>query len=717
MMFQPKTYELVNRMLSGECGRPLKDRMGLVIKDTAYYASLSLAKKQMYCIQTIAKEAPVLLIEGELIVGAATLGAARRGRVSAYSAAKLDIQPEIDRFDFVGTNHVTLGFDRVLHIGLDALREEVEASLEHHRALGHTEQVDNLEAMLGCLDAADIWHARYLEALKERILTTQDEAACNRYKEIYRNLEKVPAKAPSNFKEAIQALWFLFAFQRLCGNWPGIGRIDEMLWPYLKKDLAEGKISEEEAREYIAHFWIKGAEWCNGEAVEEKDGTGDGQYYQNIILAGVDCQGRDITNPITYMVLDVVEATHISDFPVSVRIGRKSDPKLIRRVAEVMKLGYGILAVYNEDMVIDSLVKFGYPLEKARSFANDGCWEIQIPGATCFRYRTYDLLQLLQKDVLHMDSDGPSALPYMNFEELYQAFSKAHRSFLEKEVLGRSREMMYLNMDSLLASLFTEGCIESGIQYWCGGARYISHSPHPGGMPDTANNLLAIRKIVWEEKLMSLNELVDLLKKDWEGEELLRLHMRKKVAYYGNDDDTADEMMVRVYEDYVSSVESIESMPGILNPAGISTFGRQIEWSDHRFATASGNKKGEFLAHNIDPAPGTDLKGATAVIRSYTKLDMSRLPGGTALTLRLTPSVVKGEKGTDALASLLQSLVLLGGQFLQVDILDVEALQLAREYPDTHGNISVRVSGWSARFNTLNEQHQDMIMKTTEQQM
>ena len=716
-MFQPKTYELAKRMLSGECGRPLKESMGLVIRDTEYYDSLSMQKKQMYCIQTIAREAPILLIEGEYLAGAATLGAARRGRVPAYSAAKLQIQPEIDRYDFVGTNHVTLGFDRVLHMGLDALRLEVEESLKKHLAAGHAEQAENLEAMIGCLDAADIWHARYLEALQERIAEAKNAAVRARYEEIYRNLEPVPKKAPSNFKEAIQSLWFLFAFQRLCGNWPGIGRIDEMLWPYLEKDLAAGTITEEEAGEYIAHFWIKGAEWCNGEAVEEKDGTGDGQYYQNIILSGVDTQGNDITNPVTYMVLDVVEATHISDFPVSVRIGRNSDPKLIRRVAEVMKLGYGILAVYNEDVVIESLVKLGYPLEEARNFANDGCWEIQIPGKTCFRYTTYDLLRLLQTNVLHMDSDAPSDLPYTEFEELYQAFSVAHRSFLEKEVLGKSWERMKLDVFSLLASLLTDGCVESGIQYWHGGARYISHSPHPGGMPDAANNLLAIRKIVWEDKLMSLNELVDLLKNDWEGEELLRLAMRKKVTYYGNDDDTADDMMVRVYEDYVSAVESFPGIEGIITPAGISTFGRQIEWSNHRYATATGNKKGEFLAHNIDPAPGTDLKGATAVIRSYTKLDMSRLPGGTALTLRLAPSVVKGEKGTDALASLLQSLVLLGGQFLQVDILDVEALKLAREYPDTHGNISVRVSGWSARFNTLNEQHQDMVMKSTEQQM
>ncbi len=313
------------------------------------------------------------MIEGELVVGAATLGAARRGRVPAYSAAKLEIEPEINRYDFVGTNHVTLGFDRVLHIGLDSLRKEVEASLEKHRAAGHTEQVDSLEAMLGCLDAAGVWHDRYLKALAAQIETSTDAAVRQRYEEIYRNLEHVPEQAPANFKEAVQSLWFLFAFQRLCGNWPGIGRIDQMLWPYLEKDLAEGSITETEAREYIAHFWIKGAEWCNGEAEEERDGTGDGQYYQNIILAGVDEQGREITNPVTYMVLDVVEALHISDFPVSVRIGRGSDPHLIRRVAEVMKLGYGILAVYNEDLVIESLVKFGYPLEEARKFTNDGC--------------------------------------------------------------------------------------------------------------------------------------------------------------------------------------------------------------------------------------------------------------------------------------------------------------------------------------------------------
>ena len=186
---------------------------------------------------------------------------------------------------------------------------------------------------------------------------------------------------------------FTFAFIRLCGNWPGIGRIDYLLGDYLKKDLSDGVLSLDDAREILAHFFIKGCEWINGQEI----GSGDAQHYQNILLAGIDQDGNGVTNEVTYLVLDILEELGISDFPTSVRVNKNSDEKLLRRVAEVMRYGGGILAVYNEDLVIDALIKYGYEKREARGFANDGCWEVQIPGKTYFDYWPFDSLQLLQK--------------------------------------------------------------------------------------------------------------------------------------------------------------------------------------------------------------------------------------------------------------------------------------------------------------------------------
>ena len=714
----PATRDLARRMLCGENGRYLTETEAVAIDDSAAYAAMSVPQKQLCCVQAVAAKAPIRLIEGEYLAGSATLGAAKHGYTPACLAEKMD-DPDYDgRFDWIGTNHVTLGFEKALKIGYKGIRKELLASLETFRAMPESaernEKIDTLEAMYGCLEAASLWHERNMKALESRIETSLGPIQ-RRYKEIYENLRNVPENPPTNFKEALQSLWFMFAFLRLTGNWPGIGRIDKMLGGFLKEDLAAGRITLDEAREYIAHFWIKGAEWCNGDHQEVFGGSGDGQYYQNIILAGLDEEGHDVTNEVTYLVLDVIEELGISDYPVSVRLRPDSDPRLYRRVAEVMKLGGGILAIYNDQLVIDSLVDFGYPVEEARNFTNDGCWEIQIPGATCFRYYSYDLLGILQRDVLKMDEEGPSHLPYKSFDELFAAFSAAGKAYLQTEIIDKTPEMLHLPFNSLFASLLTEGCFTSGRQYWDGGARYLVFAAHPGGMPDTANALLALKKLVYDDKTLTLDELVDILKANWEGYETLRLTMRNKVTYYGNDDDTADAMMVRVYDDFIDSLHSLKSIDGYLNPAGISTFGKQIKWSHSRYATPDGHKAGEYLAHNIDPTPGTDLQGATAVVKSLTKMDLRKLPNGTPLTLRLLPSVVRGADGVEAVESLLRGFVSLGGIFLQFDILDVEALKEAQKNPDEYASLSVRVSGWSARFNTLNKEFQNMIIQSTGQ--
>lgn len=211
--------------------------------------------------------------------------------------------------------------------------------------------------------------------------------------------------------ESLQSLWFTFAFIRLCGNWPGIGRLDVLLGPYLEADLAAGCLTLDEARELLAHFLIKGCEWISG----GNYGSGDAQHYQNIVLGGIGVDGEDVVNAVTWLTLDVLEELGISDFPTTVRLNRNSDPKLLRRVAEVMRFGGGILAIYNEDLVVESLTRYGYGPDEARAFANDGCWEVQIPGATCFQYIPFDALGVLQHKTLR---DYAEDVVFPDFESL-----------------------------------------------------------------------------------------------------------------------------------------------------------------------------------------------------------------------------------------------------------------------------------------------------------
>ncbi len=571
---------------------------------------------------------------------------------------------------------------------------------------------DLLTSMLGCLDAAETFHRRYMEALDARIASS-DGAERETWQRVRTALARVPENPPETFHEAVQSLWFMYAFQRLMGTWSGIGRIDAMLGPYLERDLAEGRITLDEAREILAHFWIKGVEWTGFNTVA---GSGDAQFYQNIILSGVDEDGRDLTNPVTYLVLDIVEELHISDFPIAVRLNRSTPTELLRRMAEVQRHGGGIVAMYNEEVVIDGLVKFGYSLRDARRFTNDGCWEILVPGETAFLYSPFDALGMLH-EVLGIKTPDAPAPEFATFEELYAAWRGRIAAHLEGH--HRAADGMFdYDHPSPLVSMFVDDCIERGLGYYERGARYTVAAPHAGGMANVADSLLVLDRLVYQERALSLAEFVEILRNDWQGQEHLRRSILSRFAFYGNDDDAADAMMQRVFDDYAALVAELPERNGVLRPAGLSTFGREIEWAaatGPRTASPDGNRLGAVLATNFSPSPGADRRGPSAVLQSYCKMDFTKTPNGATVELKIHPESVRGEEGVEAMVGLMRAFVRLGGMFLHIDVADSALLRDAQEHPERYPNLAVRIAGWSARFVTINKQWQDMIIARTQQ--
>ena len=644
-------------------------------------------------VRLIALNAPLRIIDGEKLVGAATLKKAMGHIVPALCCPSV--------------SHTTLGFEKALAVGYKGIRKEIEERLSR----GGLDESGNklLHAMLSCLDSAKIWHGRYLDELKK--LSGEDEKHLDG---IMESLKNVPENPPETFREAVQSLWLLWNFQRLCGNLIAIGRIDKMLGHYLKRDLAAGIIGIDEARELIAHFWIKGCEWITANT---DAGGGDAQFWQNIVLGGVDEAGNDVANEVTYLVLDVVEELHISDFPIAVRISKKSDEMLLRRIAEIQRLGGGIIAVYNDDRIIPNLVDFGYPLSEARDFANDGCWEILIPGKTCFGYLPFDALIILQ-DVLGLDASDADLSQYTCFDELFEGFKiKLNNQIVQ--ITSRVVTALRNNgTPTVLADMLIDGCIEKGRSYYNLGPKYTAESPHAGGLPDVANSLQVIKKLVYEDQEFSLAELADILRNNWEGHEETRRKICSRFDFYGNDSEASNAMIQKVFDAYTGLVAGIPSNNGVLFPAGISTFGREANaFLPGRTASAAGSKKGDILALNFSPSPGTDKRGPTAVIKSHCAVDFSRLPGGTALELKILPSSLLGEEGIAALVGLMRSFVSLGGIFMQIDAVDTAMLRDAQEHPDKYPNLSVRVSGWSARFATLSKNYQEMLIVRSEQRV
>jgi formate C-acetyltransferase len=662
------------------------------VDDIENFGKMSELARYDAAIKRIALKSPLRICPDEKISGAATLGMAIRHYIPAtYNGKSVSY----------GMSHLTADFETVVKYGVNSIKAKV---LKAYPEFKGTESEEFIKSCLNCIEAFEIWHSRYLDALSNM----------PEYKANYENLKRVPFEPATSFYEAVQSIWFAFAFMRLCGNWPGIGRIDHLLGDYLKKDLKNGSITLDEAREILAHFFIKGCEWVNGQYI----GSGDAQHYQNILLGGIDEDGKEITNEVSYLVLDILEELGISDFPTTVRINKSTDGKFLRRVAEVMRYGGGTLAVYNEDLVIKALVNDGYPEREARKFANDGCWEVQIPGKTYFTYIPFDSLQILQKSTLNGYEQG---VAFDSFEGLYNAFisdlyKKVEEIYIDKisSLTDTTSLRRCWEWPCTVISLFEQGCIEKGASYIDGGPIYNIISPHIGGLADTVNSLYAIKKLVYDDKRVTLSDLLNILHNDWEGEEALRQYALNRYVYYGNDNDEVDELAARLLSDFADICTSFNGKCGYRFPAGVSTFGRQLEWAHMRLAVPYGRKAGEVLAANCSPTPNTDREGATAIIRSYCKADLSKLATGAALDIKLLPSSVEGENGLQALISLLRGFVSLGGFFMQPDVVDASVLKQAQENPKDYQTLSVRVSGWNARFVTLDKEWQDMVIEQNE---
>ena len=691
-----KTRQFAYDSLNRKYGIDTLKTMSISLDDVDNFNELSVLKKYDLAIMRIAEKAPIRICEGEKISGAATLGLAIKHTVPAtYNCTPV----------CSSISHLTVDFETVLKEGVNSIKIKAEEAYEKYRT---TEKEAFSKSCLNCIRAFERWHRRYLDALRD----------LPEYKANYDNLTRVPFEPAKSFYEAVQSLWFTFAFIRLCGNWPGIGRIDYLLGDYLKKDLENGTLSLNEAREILAHFFIKGCEWINGQFI----GSGDAQHYQNIVLGGIDENGKEVTNEVTYLVLDILEELGISDFPTTVRLNKNTDERLLRRVAEVMRYGGGILAVYNEDLIINALVKDGYDELEARNFANDGCWEVQIPGKTFFIYSPFDSLQILQQKTLR---GYDASVDFANFEELYRQYVFDLHNRVEAIFVDKQKKFANSGVPTkdwrwaeqppcTVVSLFEQGCIEKGLSYLEGGPIYNVNSPHIGGLSDTVNSLYAIKKLVFDEKKLSLRELLTILKNNWEGNEALRQYALNRYIYYGNDNDEVDEIASRLLSDFADICVSFNGKCGYRFPAGVSTFGRQLEWSTKRLASPHGRRSGEVLAANASPTPNTDKEGATAIIRSYCKADLSKLATGAALDIKLLPSSVQGEDGIGALVSLMRGFVALGGFFMQPDVVDASLLRKAQENPEEYQTLSVRVSGWNARFVTLNKEWQDMVIEQNE---
>ena len=654
-----------------------------------------------------AERSRIDILPEERLAGSASNAQARNHRIPGYPEGGWSTPG-------ASISHTTADFGDAVRKGLKGLEAEIRERMKNDE---NTHHQDFFLGLLDVIAAMRIWTNRYLGAYEEMLSDPKYAKHHENLRAVADRLRRVPENPPETFAEALQSFWSFFEFQRLCGNWTGLGRFDEILGPYLSHDLKEGVITLDEARELVAHFWIKGTEWCFGLLKDSRfrPGSGDAQNYQNIILGGIDKEGRQIENEVTFLVLDVVEELHISDYPVTVRLNSRTSDKLLRRIAEVQLLGGGIVSVYDEPVILRNLKNMGIPEGEARTFTNDGCWEIIIPGQTRFGYIPQDFLIPFQEALFAEKMPDTFGELCRNFLERVRLLAENVRKKIEaqclpgKEAPGDYPEMPVAHADVVL-SLLMPSCRESGCSYTLDGTRRVFKSIHMAGLPDAANSLYAIKKLVFEKKIISLPELVQILKDDWRDKEPLRLRFANGLRYYGNDNPEADELLRQVLHDCSAILNEKPRIGYVMVPAGVSTFGREIAFAPNRLATAFGKHAHEYLAPNLSPTPGTDKSPVTAVLNSYCRMDFADTPNGCPLDLRLSAGIRRSPGAAESLARLLKVFVEKQGLYLQIDTVDPEMLREAKKDPDRFPNLVVRISGWSARFASLSEEWQEMII-------
>jgi formate C-acetyltransferase len=536
--------------------------------------------------------------------------------------------------------------------------------------------------------------------------------------EIAERVRHVPANPPRTFMEALQSLWMTNVVLEISygeGNVFSQGRVDQYLYPYYESDLKADRIAHEKAVEAVEEYLVKLASVVIA-----------GQ--NNITLGGVNQAGEDATNEMSYIFLEALANVKALLNTISVRISSKTPRDFLRRALEVHRYTAG-MALYNDELIIDQLQKDGYSLEDARDYSIVGCVEPTGTGND-FSYTggngilpTIILLMALNEG--RAPSSGnrrvgaatPDPGTFKTFEDVKKAFVEQLSFIIDKLVrMAELKDQAFAEaFPCVLVSSTIEGCLESGKDITWGGARYNNSCINGQGLATVANSLAAIRWAVFEQKLVTMEELVNHLRNNFKDDQKLRQKLLHQAPKYGNGDEKADELAEWVAEVFSQEVRKHKcGRGGIYRPSMVSAAGSQILEGKLCGATPDGRLAGEAVSNGLSPVNGTEVNGMTAALRSAAQVGRALLTDGTAMNLRISPSLLRKEENIDKMASLVEGYFKLGGRNIQFNPLDTATLRDAQAHPEKYPDLTVKVSGYSARFIDLTKFLQDDIIERTE---
>jgi formate C-acetyltransferase len=568
---------------------------------------------------------------------------------------------------------------------------------------------------------------RYAELALRMAKEEKDEARKAELEKIAENCRRVPGKPPRTFHEAVQFVRFTqlaLSLETYDGQAISMGRMDQYLLPYYEEDVKTGILDREKATELIASLWIKIAEHVPLFDNMVELYFGGLLNTQAVTVGGMDRSGKDATNDLTYIICEATKQTALPVPNVHIRIHKHSPPKLQTIIAQMITAGTNNVGIFNDETIISSLTRKAIPLEEARNFATVGCVELAPFGtsftssdAALFNIALCFELALTNGESLIFDKQiGPKtgdSHTFQSIEEVIDAFRKQVAHFVQEMAIGSNcfeTANMVLKPTPFL-SLCVQDCFEAGRDITTGSARYNFTGVQGVGMADGADSLAAMNQLVFKEKKVSMNELLDALKDNFQGKEELRQLLINHAPKYGDDNEDADRFARLVAEIYSTEVEKHRNVRGGWFIPGMYSVTTHAPFGYNTGALPSGRQAGEPLSNGACPVAGAGKKGLTAALNSVAKIDYSLYPNGIAYTVTIDPSIISGKKGNDILAALIKSYFELGGMQIQFNVIEEKILVEAKKCPEAHRNLLVRVAGYSAYFTDLTEDVQNEIIK------
>lgn len=621
---------------------------------------------------------------------------------------------------------------KMYRIGLLDLKARIEkriSELDYIYDPEATDKQQELEAMAISCDAAILFAERHAELAEQMAKTETNPQRKRELEKIADVCHHVPAHAPRDLWEAIQMYWFvhLGTVTELNG-WDSMnpGHIDQHLFPFYQKGIEDGTLTREQAKELISCLWIK----FNNQPAPPKVGvtaleSGTYNDFTNINIGGVDREGRSAANDISFMILEIQEELHELQPGLSIHIAEQTPDEFLLAGIRVIRQGHGYPSVFNPDTYVREMTRAGKTLEDAREGGCSGCIEVGAFGKEAYLLTGYlntpKILEITLNNGIDpetgkkLGSETGSPCEFKSFEELYEAWHRQMVYFvnLKLSVNNYIERMFSLYAPATFLSLFIDDCIDKGKDYYSGGARYNTTYIQCTGLGTITDCFTTLKKHVFEDKRYTMEKILNACKDNWENEEVMRQYIRNHTPFFGNDDEYADAIAVRVYEDLVKAIE------GRPNTREGETHLNMLSTTCHNYfgsvcgATPNGRFAHFAISDGTSPSHGSDTHGPTAVIKSLGKLDQTK-SGGTLLNVRFVPALLKREEDMKKLGNLIRTYFKFGGHHIQFNIVDTATLLDAQQHPDQYRDLLVRVAGYSDYFNDMTEQLQNEIIARTE---